>query len=52
VRTKNKLNFPTPSCAKDEVPNIKTEDLIMCCVIREIAHFSEAVVDQYGVMVE
>lgn len=37
---------------KDEVPDMKPEDVILCCLIREDTHFSEAGVDGYGVMLE
>jgi hypothetical protein len=36
----------------DEAPNLKTEYVIMCCVVRAIAYLRGAVIDGYGTMVE
>jgi hypothetical protein len=31
-------------------PNLKTEDVIMCCLVRVTAHFREALINEYGAM--
>jgi hypothetical protein len=37
----------------DEAPNLKTEDMIMCCLFRAIEHLGAgAVIDGYGAMEE
>jgi hypothetical protein len=37
---------------RDDVPNVKTENVIMCCLLRAIAHLRGAMIDEYGEIVE
>jgi hypothetical protein len=41
-----------PSAVRDEVPDLKTEDVVMPCLIRAISHPNGMVIDKIGAMVE
>jgi hypothetical protein len=36
----------------DEAPNVETDDMITCCVIRVVAYLSGTVIDAYGAIIE
>jgi hypothetical protein len=33
---------------RDEAPKLKTEDVIMCCLVRSVSQLRGAEIDQYG----
>jgi hypothetical protein len=43
--------YPAKCRVRDETPNLKAEDVIMCCVVTAVAHLG-AVTDEYGAVME
>jgi hypothetical protein len=44
--------FDQPSARLEKAPSLKTEDVIMCCLDRNISYLRGVVIDEYGTMVE